>query len=122
MPGGRIIVVHQPEDIFIVDKLFGEGSENEPDTPNRNKNVIKSAHSWEFINNPYCTGTGAAANGTNRLWHMIIPDREFVWYVSKQDLTTSTYMEDKNKSMIYDARERYAFHVKDWRGFYTNGA
>lgn len=122
MPGGTIIVVHQPEDIFIVDKLFGDGAENEPDTPNRNKNVIKNAHSWQFINNPYCTGTGAAANGTNRLWHMIIPDREFVWYVSKQPLSTSTYMENKNKSMIYDARERYAFHVKDWRGFYTNGA
>lgn len=118
--GDTINIVYQPEDLFVLNQILGNS--DEPDTPNRNINTVRGQYNFVPIQNPYCTGTGAAANGTNRLWHFILPQREGIWHVVRKALTTSTYMEDGDKSMVYDARERYAWHVRDFRGIYSNGA
>jgi hypothetical protein len=119
--GDAVTVLTQPEDTFVVDKFIGNGADYLPDSVNTATiNPVKNRHRYNPIENPFQVGIGASPS-LNRIWAMLVGDQKDIWHVVKKPLTTSTYTVDGTKSVVFDARERYAWHINGFTGSYFNG-
>lgn len=111
--GQSIQVIIPPEMEFKADTLFNEGAALDPTTNNNTVNVLKS-NRWRVTVNPYMTSTTA--------FFLVNPDDKGIWLVDRKPLERDFYMREETKGVVYDARARWGFHVKDWRGHYgSNG-
>lgn len=113
MAGQSIHVLIPPEMEFAADKIFDTGSAYDPDSNKNAINVLKKFR-WQVTINPYFTST---AN-----WFMTNPDKKGIWLVDRKPLERDMYLRDETKGAVYDARGRWAYHVKTWENIYgSNG-
>jgi hypothetical protein len=116
---GSINIVIQPEDAWMYETLFSDRSNYEPGTNSNSPNVLKGgARTFNKIENVYQTGTGTAST---QLWALQEAAKKGIWLVDRKKLTTSSYLQDGNKNMVYDGRARYWYHIKDIWGIWGSG-
>lgn len=114
LKGGQSVqVIIPPEMEFIADTLFNAGAALDPTSNNNTVNVLRS-NRFRVTVNPYMTSTTG--------FFIVNPDDKGIWLVDRKPLDRSFRENETTKSVTYDARGRWALHVKDWRGFYgSNG-
>lgn len=102
-----------PEMEFRADKIFDTGSAYDPDSNKNAINVLKKFR-WQVTVNPYFTSTSN--------WFMTKPGEKGVWLVDRIPLTRDMYNRDETKGAVYDARGRWAYHIKTFENVYgSNG-
>lgn len=113
MAGQNIHVLIPPEMEFNADKIFDTGSAYDPDSNKNAINVLKKFR-WQVTINPYFTST--------QNWFLTDPNEKGIWLVDKMPLTRSNYFRDETKGAVYDARGKWAYHVKTWEKIYGSNA
>lgn len=104
--GQGLDVLIPPSMFFDVSKILNVGSAYEPNSNNNAINVLNTNFKFSIKVNPYFTSD---AN-----WFLADQSEKGIWLVDRKALERDMYMNDRTKGAIYDARGRWAYHIKTW--------
>lgn len=58
--------------------------------------------------------------GSNTAWHLVDSTHSPIIFLSREGYTPDTWVDRRNKNVVYDARARYIIGNKEWKGTWSS--
>lgn len=58
--------------------------------------------------------------GSNTAYHLVDATNSPIIFLKREDYTTDTWVDRRNKNIVYDARARYIIGNKEWKGTWSS--